>query len=47
MANQTTIARLYNDNLKLANEIYKRDLLIKLLMSRLETKITGRKNNGK
>ena len=33
------MTQLYNDNLRLINEIDKRDLLIKLLMSRLENKI--------
>ena len=47
MTTQNTITQLYNDNLRLTDELYKRDLLIKLLMSRLETKINRRKENGK
>ena len=47
MTTQNTITQLYNDNLRLTDELYKRDLLIKLLMSRLENKINRRKENGK
>ena len=38
------ITQLYNDNLRLINEINKRNVLIKLLMSRLEDKVRRNKN---